>query len=181
MLFNSFEFLLVFLPIVLGGFFVLGRVAGLASALVWVIVCSLIFHGFTRASFTSIFVVSILVNYGFGALCGNDGPLPSKRARFWFLTAGICFNLGLLGYFNLGLLGYFKYAGFLASTYWHFTGHFIDVGDIALPLAISFYTVPADRLPGRSLQQPSSFVYVPPVRIISRVLSAPDRRSDRSA
>lgn len=130
MLFNSFEFLLVFLPIVLVGFFVLGRVAGLASALVWVIVCSLIFHGFTHASFTSIFVFSIVVNYGFGALCGND--VPSRRARFWFLTAGICFNLGLLGYF--------KYAGFLASTYWHLTGHFIDVGDIALPLAISFYT-----------------------------------------
>ena len=41
---------------------------------------------------------------------------------------------------NLGLIGYFKYAGFLANAAERTIGIDIDLGDITLPLAISFFT-----------------------------------------
>jgi hypothetical protein len=55
---------------------------------------------------------------------------------FWIVT--IYLTLGII--FNLGLLGYFKYAGFLVNNLNAIAGTDIDVGDIILPLAISFFT-----------------------------------------
>ncbi|MDC1206875.1 MBOAT family protein, partial [Akkermansiaceae bacterium] len=42
--------------------------------------------------------------------------------------------------FNLGLLGYFKYAGFMAEVVESLSGFELTMGDIVLPLAISFFT-----------------------------------------
>ncbi len=44
MLFNSPEFILGFLPIALGGFFLLGRLAGPVWALRWLVAASLFFY-----------------------------------------------------------------------------------------------------------------------------------------
>ncbi len=130
MLFNSFEFLLLFLPITLLGFYVLARFGNLKVVLVWLILCSLFFHGYWKASYTGLFVVSIVVNYCFGRIC--------QPSRFGDRTRKIAVILGVA--FNLLLLGYFKYAGFFALAFWQLSGKYIEIGDIVLPLAISFYT-----------------------------------------
>lgn len=132
MLFNSFEFLLLFLPITLIGFYLLARLGSLWLVLTWLIVCSLFFHGYWKASYTWLFVVSIIANYFIGRAC-----LPSRspwwqHGRIWALVSGLVLNLGLLAYF--------KYAGFLADILVQLGGPYINVGEIVLPLAISFYT-----------------------------------------
>jgi len=132
MLFNSFEFLLLFLPVTLIGFYALARIGSLWVVLAWLIACSLFFHGYWKASYTWLFVVSIVVNYFMGLACLPSQSRGPRHSRTWVLVAGLAFNLGLLGYF--------KYAGFLADMVARFGGPFMDVGEIVLPLAISFYT-----------------------------------------
>lgn len=128
MLFNSFEFLLLFLPVSLLGFFLIGRLGNVKFALTWLITCSLLFHGYWKASYTWLFVVSIITNYWMGlAIESTKGVW-----RIRMLVGGLIFNLGLLGYF--------KYSGFFANVVSALGGPFVNVGEIILPLAISFYT-----------------------------------------
>ena len=62
MLFNSHEFLFVFLPATLIGFFLLGRVSR-QWAILWLILTSLIFYGSWRPLNVLIIGPSIIVNY----------------------------------------------------------------------------------------------------------------------
>ena len=129
MLFNSPEFVLGFLPVALGGFFLAGRVGGPRWALCWLVAASLFFYGWWNPKFVCLLVGSILANYGFGqqilrrARCGRP-----RAARRW-LTAGVAANLALLGWF--------KYANFLVQGALRL--HTPEL-DIFLPLAISFFT-----------------------------------------
>ena len=123
---------MLFLPLVLMGFYLLAKLGNLRVVLIWLILSSLFFHGYWKASYTWLFVVSIVVNYFFGISC-----LPSASgAKRWrhkvAVVAGVVFNLGLLAYF--------KYAVFLSDIIWKFTDNFFHVREIVLPLAISFYT-----------------------------------------
>ncbi|MGC1411061.1 MAG: hypothetical protein WA864_19230 [Acetobacteraceae bacterium] len=129
MLFNSPEFVVGFLPLALGAFFLAGRVGGARWALCWLVVASLFFYGWWNPKFVCLLVGSILANYGFGqqilrrARCGRP-----RAARRW-LTAGVAANLALLGWF--------KYANFLVQGVLRL--HTSEL-DIFLPLAISFFT-----------------------------------------
>jgi D-alanyl-lipoteichoic acid acyltransferase DltB (MBOAT superfamily) len=132
MLFNSFEFLLVFLPIVTVGFFLIGRTGSLAMSLVWLVAMSLVFHSYWKASYTWLLVATIVLNYLLAEGCRTAaGTAPTWRHRC-VLIVGLTFNIALLAYF--------KYAGFGAEIIGRLTHTFIHVGDIVLPLAISFYT-----------------------------------------
>ena len=62
MLFNSHEFLFVFLPATLIGFFLLGRVSRQA-AILWLILTSLLFYGWWRPLNILIIGPSIIINY----------------------------------------------------------------------------------------------------------------------
>ena len=62
MLFNSQEFLFVFLPVTLLGFYLIGRVSR-QSATLWLILTSLIFYGWWRPLNILIIGPSIIVNY----------------------------------------------------------------------------------------------------------------------
>ena len=128
MLFHSQEFVLGFLPACLAGFFLLGRIAGPRWALRWLLAASLFFYGWWKPGFVLLLVGSILANY---AVACRLRRLAARRAdpaaRRW-LTAGIAFNLALLGWF--------KYAGFLL----HAIVPQAPALHIFLPLAISFFT-----------------------------------------
>ncbi|MDE2240643.1 MAG: MBOAT family protein [Rhodospirillales bacterium] len=91
MLFNSRLFVLVFLPLALGGFLALGRRRN--AALWWLLGCSLFFYGWWKPPLLALLLGSIGVNYAIAGLA---------RRKTW-LVAGLAFNLGLLGWF--------KYAG----------------------------------------------------------------------
>ncbi len=127
MLFNSHVFVLIFLPLALAGFHWLKRRAGTTIALSWLILVSLVFYTWWNPPYVLLLLLSIGVNF---ALC--RAILESRNfSRFW-LIAGICFNLGLLGYY--------KYADFFVAAANGLTGAGLPATGVILPLAISFYT-----------------------------------------
>src|ERR1700722_3355271 len=100
MLFNSPEFILGFLPLALGGFFLAGRVAGPRAALVWLLAADLAFYGWGDPLFGALLVGSVGVNYVLGRqilLLARAGRPDSTR--HW-LIGGVGFNLALLGWFK---------------------------------------------------------------------------------
>jgi len=126
MLFNSLEFLFLYLPLVFVFFVLLGRVhRALAGA--WLVAASIYFHGYFLPQYTYLLIFSILVNYGIGLAIGRF-----PRGARVMLTAGIVLNLSLLGYYKYGRF-FVENANALAGTH-------VLLPKIALPLAISFYT-----------------------------------------
>jgi len=128
MLFNSHSFIFLFLPVVLLGYFALGRRSHLAPV-VWLTLASLVFYAFGGGQFVPLLLVSIAFNYGVGYLliARKLGP----GARFTALTIGVAGDLAVLGVF--------KYAGFFAANLNAlFSAGFVV--NIVLPVGISFYT-----------------------------------------
>jgi D-alanyl-lipoteichoic acid acyltransferase DltB (MBOAT superfamily) len=128
MLFNSYSFIFLFLPVVLLGYFALGRPSHLAPV-VWLTLASLVFYAFGGWQFVPLLLASIAFNYGVGDLLivRKLGP----GARFAVLTTGVAGDLLVLGIF--------KYAGFFAANLntLFSTGLVVN---IVLPVGISFYT-----------------------------------------
>lgn len=128
MLFNSFEFILAFLPVTLIGFALLGRCsARLAKA--WLVVASLFFYGWWNPVYLGLLGASICGNFILGAFLFRA---PAGRAKRGWLAAGVVLNLAALGYF--------KYANFFVHTVNAVAGTDWFLAKIALPLAISFFT-----------------------------------------
>lgn len=130
MLFNSYPFIFIFLPITLVGFFYLAKFRLVKLATAWLVIASLVFYAQWSVAYLPLLVISILFNYQIGNLISNAKP-ASKQAKF-LLSLGI----GL----NLGLLGYYKYANFFIGTFGKFAGIHWNIPEIVLPIGISFYT-----------------------------------------
>ena len=105
MLFNSHSFIFLFLPIVLFGYFALGRRSNLAPV-VWLALASLVFYAFGGWQFVPLLLASIAFNYGVGYLL--IARKLSPVARFAVLTTGVAGDLLVLAIF--------KYAGFFRSS-----------------------------------------------------------------
>lgn len=130
MLFNSAEFLFLFLPISLIVFYQLSRLGALRIAIAFLLVASLFFYGYWKLEYLPLLVLSILVNFFLGrAIC--DRPALSSTGK-WLMWVGIAFNLGCLTYY--------KYFGFLTANLNQVLPVSLPVPDIVLPLAISFYS-----------------------------------------
>ncbi|MDY6904988.1 MAG: MBOAT family protein [Thermodesulfobacteriota bacterium] len=125
MLFNSYIFILFFLPVTVAGFFIFGHKGHFKSAMAWLVAASLFFYGWWNPVYLFIIIGSILFNYAWGIIVGK------KRSKY-FLAAGIAANLSLLGYY--------KYANFFMENVSALTGVNVSLAPIALPLAISFFT-----------------------------------------
>src|SRR5689334_6732880 len=128
MLFNSYEFLLIFLPAVLVAYFALGRAPWLAVA--FLVAASFFFYAWWRAEYLWLLAVSIVVNY-------TVGRAIVHRAARGEATRGLLV-LGIA--FDLLLLGYFKYANFLIDNVAWLTGIAPVRLDVILPIGISFFT-----------------------------------------
>ena len=127
MLFNSYIFILIFLPIVLIGFFLISKIHK-RLAIVWLLIFSLIFYSWWSISFTGVLLISAFSNYILGYLISNTKK-TTRKLIFYFSII-----------FNLSYLGYFKYINFLLSTFsLAFDQKIIEL-DIILPLGISFFT-----------------------------------------
>ncbi len=105
MLFNSHEFLLVFLPATLLGFYLLGGVSRQA-AIIWLILLSLVFYGWWRPVNILIIGPSIVINYALASILLR---LNQARARAACRSAVLLLGIA----FNVLFLGFFKYADFL--------------------------------------------------------------------
>jgi alginate O-acetyltransferase complex protein AlgI len=128
-LFNSYEFLLVFLPAVVAGYFAVARLSAFAAN-AFLAAASVVFYAWWRLDFVWILAASIAANYLFGHRLSRDSA-AGKNDRA-LLTLGIVFNLGLLGYF--------KYADFFIANFNAVTGADVGFLRVALPLGISFFT-----------------------------------------
>jgi alginate O-acetyltransferase complex protein AlgI len=130
MLFNSFVFLFLFLPIVYFGFW---RLRTKKQRYLWLSVASYIFYGTWNYKFCALMAFSTAVSYfaGLGMLAANP------RGRKLFLILPITMDLLLLGFF--------KYFNFTVSSFtqvsaWlHLPVHAPTL-NIILPVGISFYT-----------------------------------------
>ncbi|WP_294149238.1 MBOAT family protein [uncultured Selenomonas sp.] len=132
MLFNSYEFIFLFLPVAIGGYFFFGR-RGTRPANIYLALASLFFYGWWDVRYLPLLLGSIAGNYLLsGAILRAHAAAAPARARAVFL-------LGLAA--NLGLLCYYKYLGFLLGALRAATGADLPALDILLPLGISFFTI----------------------------------------
>ena len=130
MLFNSIEFLFVFLPFTVAGYRLLRRLGYDQWATLWLTVLSLGFYGWWNPPYVLLLLGSITANYILGRAI-NQAPDASRSRR----------SLTLLGIaLNLGLIGYYKYANFFLGAVDRVLGSDLQIVPIVLPLAISFFT-----------------------------------------
>lgn len=125
MLFHSSSFLFVFLPVVLTGFFALGRFRQSGIAALWLALSSLVFYAWDDVRFLLPLILgSIIFNY----VAGLSLVAKPRRSVLALAVTG-----------NLALLGAFKYLG-LATETLNELGVPIEITRLALPIGISFYT-----------------------------------------
>ncbi|HYD64552.1 MBOAT family protein [Azospirillum sp.] len=127
MLFNSAEFLFVFLPVTLAGFYILRRLRNVNFYASWLFAASMVFYGYWYPQYLPLIMGSITFNYGIGLAVGR-----ATRWRRPLAVFGIAANL-----FGLG---YFKYTNFLVDNLNAVLGSGLSVEALALPLGISFFT-----------------------------------------
>lgn len=130
MLFNSYIFVLAFLPIVLIGYFELNHFHKYGAAKVFLILASLFFYGYFNWWYLMIIVSSVGFNYLFSQLMLNDKTKNGVR-KVIFATA-----LTL----NIGSLFFFKYYDFFISNVNALFKKDWPLLHILLPLGISFFT-----------------------------------------
>jgi alginate O-acetyltransferase complex protein AlgI len=130
-LFNSFEFILLFLPVTLVGFFSFGRLQPRVAA-AWLTIASLFFYGWWNPLYVPLLVASIVFNYIVAWYIGDGAGNLNRRSRQTVLGLAIAANLLLLGYF--------KYANFFLASAGSLLGSNWRMADIILPLGISFFT-----------------------------------------
>jgi D-alanyl-lipoteichoic acid acyltransferase DltB (MBOAT superfamily) len=131
MLFNSYGFIFFFLPVALLGFFTLARLDHTIAA-AWLAVASLFFYGWWNPAFVVLLLASIAFNYSLGAYITKTGSGENTTLRRCAFVLAISVNLLVLAYY--------KYALFLLSMLTGLTGRQIPLGEIVLPLGISFFT-----------------------------------------
>jgi len=128
MVFTSFVFLFLFLPVCLISLYFVPK----RFRHIQLLVMSLIFYGYWRLDFVLLIIVSTVVDY----FCGIKIHENTANKKKVFLLISMVFNLGLLGYFkyfNFGLDNLNHVLSFMG------TGTFESL-NIILPVGISFFT-----------------------------------------
>ncbi|MEL4896909.1 MBOAT family O-acyltransferase [Crocosphaera sp. Alani8] len=130
MLFNSYVFIFLFLPITLLGFYGLGTWGSRQLALIWLVVASLFFYSWWNINYLGLFCFSMFLNFFLGSALAGEIEIPLKK--IWLLRLGITLNLGVLVYF--------KYADLTILSLNSLINTNFPLLRVFLPLAISFFT-----------------------------------------
>lgn len=128
MLFNSYIFILLFLPLAVIGYFVFESKWNHCAAKIFLLMMSLWFYGYFSVPYLLLFAVSLIVNYMFNCFVAKADGNNKK----------VFFGLGMG--FNLGLLFLFKYYDFFAENINHLFRTDWVLLRLMLPLGISFFT-----------------------------------------
>lgn len=134
MLFNSWVFIFVFMPVVLAGYFLIARKSH-QGAIAWLAAASIFFYGYWNIKALPVLIISICINYWFGILLARQ-ELKYRQALLIFAIIA-----------NIVALGYYKYVNFFIDN----INGLLDVMEldsidsldsinIFLPIGISFFT-----------------------------------------
>ena len=126
MLFNSFDFIFVFLPLCLTGFVLAERYLSMGWAVTFLGIASLIFYGYWDIDYIGLILGSITANF---LLSHRIARSVSSDRWLW---------LGIAA--NLGLLFVFKYTAFAISIANDVVDAALFIPHIVLPIGISFFT-----------------------------------------
>ena len=130
MLFSSLLFLFLFLPVVLGVYYLLPKRFRNA----FLFLANLVFYGFGEPIFILLMLFSVAVNWAGGLWIARCRAVPNQRRLAVTVTVVV----------NLLILGVFKYAGLISDTLRlipPLAG--LPAVEIPLPIGISFYTFQA--------------------------------------
>lgn len=135
MIFSSYSFIFIYLPIVLLLYFGMAKYVNRRTQQIFLIAASLVFYGalffngFNHLWYIWLILSSVIVNYTVATGVENITKPTTRRIVF---IIGVVFNICLLGYYK-----YFNF--FLDNVNYVFDTEFI-IKQIALPLGISFFT-----------------------------------------
>ncbi len=132
MLFNSTEFIFVFLPVTLLLFFSSNLIGLRKISIILITAASLFFYSWWNPNYLFLILGSIGFNFFLGNHISNIQPSKKIRIKQTYLIGGIIINIALLGYF--------KYANFFIESLNALLGLDLHNPEILLPLAISFFT-----------------------------------------
>jgi len=123
MVFNSYEFILGFLPVACAVYFLLAAAPRLSTY--WLLAASLFFYSYQRTSVIWLLLVSILFNYVL-----SQAIARTKRKPYLILGIAV----------NILALSLFKYRPTLAHLVASNQPWFARLSEVAFPLGISFFT-----------------------------------------
>ncbi len=129
MLFNSIEYIYIFLPIVFAVYFFLNKFKLQNLSLIFLLFASLYFYSTYKIQYTYIIILSIIFNY----LVGITFKFENEKLKKFFLFFGIVGNILLLCGFK-----YFNHVIEILKTSFNFP---INTLEILVPLGISFFTI----------------------------------------
>ena len=130
MYFNSYIFILAFLPITLLGYYLINKTKKYKLGQLWLLAASLVFIGYLNVYYVLITLFGGIIGYLF--VCLVVKKEMSEKCRKGYLAAGIITHTGILLYF--------KYSNFFIENINILLKQEWSVLDILLPIGISFYT-----------------------------------------
>lgn len=134
MLFNSHEFIFLFMPITFIIYFLLNKYRLTKFSKAWLVFASLFFYSWWNTMYLPLILISILFNYSLSSSMSNyDKNKKNAFGKRTFFIVGLAFNICLLGYF--------KYMDFFISNANTVLSRDFPLLNLALPLAISFFTL----------------------------------------
>lgn len=126
MIFSSYEFIWLFFPITLIIYFLLNKYYFYTTSRVFLVLASLFFYSWWDLKYLPILLMSMGGNYYLGI------KIRLSNYKKKYLILGIVANIVLLGYF--------KYMDFFIENYNFVFNQQIELLNLALPLAISYFT-----------------------------------------
>jgi alginate O-acetyltransferase complex protein AlgI len=125
MLFNTYQFIFIFLPISILGIYVIQKLKITKYSHVWILLCSICFYAVWDFLFLFLIFFTIIFNFYIGTLI-------IKFKKKFYLAFGIISQLGILCYF--------KYKNFFLENLNYLTTNSFQIENFILPLGISFFT-----------------------------------------
>ena len=127
MVFSSFAFIFVYLPLVVAATWLARRIAGLRGVIALVCLASFVFYAYWDWRFLPVLLLSILFNF----VCARRLIHGEARRRLVLVVGISC---------NLLALGCFKYLNFVVENLAFVAGRDWGFANVVLPIGISFFT-----------------------------------------
>ncbi len=126
-MFNSYNFIFIFLPIVLIGYFSFNKLKLYKAANIWLLAVSVLYYAYYDLSYLWMIAANIIINFAFAKLIHKS----KKGGKVLLCSAVIS---------NVAVLAFFKYFEMLFNTVGQLIGGEFSAINIIFPIGISFYT-----------------------------------------